>query len=363
MGGVYGLTAADMGGAVGWIVPTYRNARPVWRFVEQVLAPVADSVRQSRVDMTVQFPSGGWLSVYTGDNDVGIRGEAFDVVIVDEAAMIREETYTDVLLPTLADRDGKITLISTPKGKNWFWREFVKAQRDGNEMAAFTAPSNANPMPSIRRAFEMAKTRVSQRTFQQEWLAQFVDDGGGVFRRIFEMSTAQRQDEAVAGHEYVIGVDWGRTNDATVFSVVDVTAREQCYQDRMLDVDYGLQRSRLVALWERFGEPRIIAEYNSMGGPMVERLQSDGLPVTAFQTTMQSKMQIIDALALAFERGDIHILNDPQLAVELQAYESKQLLTGIRYGAPEGMHDDTVMALALAWSGVVNEPDVSFGWR
>jgi hypothetical protein len=57
---------------------------------------------------------------------------------------------------------------------------------------------------------------------------------------------------------------------------------------------------------------------------------------------------------LAFERGDIKILNDEILIGELEAYErSVSTYTGhSRYNAPSGLHDDTVMALALAWYGL-----------
>ncbi len=90
-----------------------------------------------------------------------------------------------------------------------------------------------------------------------------------------------------------------------------------------------------------------------MGQPLIEQLQRDGLPVVPFMTTNATKAQIIDALALAFERGDIRILADPVQVAELQAYEMERLPSGLmRYGAPEGMHDDTVMALALAWHAV-----------
>ncbi len=37
---------------------------------------------------------------------------------------------------------------------------------------------------------------------------------------------------------------------------------------------------------------------------------------------------------------------------ELQAYEMERLPSGLlRYGAPEDIHDDFVMSLALAWWG------------
>jgi hypothetical protein len=72
-----------------------------------------------------------------------------------------------------------------------------------------------------------------------------------------------------------------------------------------------------------------------------------------FTTTNASKAQAIEALALAFERGDIRILNDPVLVGELVAYQGEPLASGLlRYGAPSGQHDDAVMALAMAWSAV-----------
>jgi len=151
---------------------------------------------------------------------------------------------------------------------------------------------------------------------------------------------------------YVFGVDWAQQVDFTVIAVLDATTRELVYLDRFNQIDYRLQLARLETLYERFVPADIIAEQNSMGGPLVEELQYRNLPVTPFTTTMHTKMDAVRALSLAFERQDIKILNDPTLVSELQAYEQKQLLTGWRFEAPEGMHDDCVMALMLAWWAV-----------
>ena len=246
-------------------------------------------------------------------------------------------------------------LISTPKGHNWFWQEYAKA--DGKRVAAWQAPTSANPIMTIRRAAELARERVSSRTYAQEWEAHFIADGGGVFRGVRACATAEPQAQAIDGHDYVIGVDWGRTNDATVFAVVDTTLGHLVALDTMCDTGYEIQKGRLRTLAERFRPQQILAELNSMGGPIVEQLQADNLPVYGFQTTNASKGMIIDALALAFERQSIAVLPDERLLNELEAYESERLPGGmLRYGAPAGMHDDTVMAAALAWhSG--NVPD------
>lgn len=343
------MTNAFAGGAVAWVSPTYKNSRPLWRFAEIAVKGVT-GVSVNRAERVIEFPSGGWLGVYSGDNDVSLRGEAFDFVIVDEAARVAGETFSDVILPTLADRNGRCLLISTPKGKNWFWQEYVKAKSDGQYSAAWQAPTAANPMRTIRKAAELAKERVSERTYRQEWLAEFIESGGDVFRGVREAATAERQDAALPGHTYVIGIDWGRTNDATVFAVLDETTKALAALDRMTDTGYALQVGRLQALMARFQPGQVLAELNSMGGPLVERLQAEGLPVTGFNTTNASKGMIIDALALALERRELALLPDETLIGELQAYESERLPGGmLRYSAPAGMHDDTVIALALAW--------------
>jgi hypothetical protein len=80
---------------------------------------------------------------------------------------------------------------------------------------------------------------------------------------------------------------------------------------------------------------------------------SNELPVRAFQMTHASKAPLIEGLALAIERGDIRLLNEETLIGELISYGMTRLPGGgYRYSAPSGGHDDSVIALALAWHGV-----------
>ena len=209
MSGVYALTIAQHGGAVAWVAPTFKNSRPLWRFCEAAVNPQAVTVHKAEREIT--FPGGGRIGIYSADNDVSIRGESFDLVIIDEAAQVKEETYSDVILPTIADRDGRIMLISTPRGRNWFFAEYLKAKERN---AAWNAPSNANPMPTIQRAYDTAKERVTARAFRQEWQAEFIDDGS-FFTNVEAVATATAQDKAQAGHEYTIGVDWAQIGRAS----------------------------------------------------------------------------------------------------------------------------------------------------
>jgi len=59
---------------------------------------------------------------------------------------------------------------------------------------------------------------------------------------------------------------------------------------------------------------------------------------------------MVDALALALENRSLTIIPDPVLIAELQAYQGERLPGGaMRYSAPQGLHDDTVMAVMLAY--------------
>ena len=361
MAGALALSSATKGGIVGWVAPTYSNSRPLWRFVERAMVN-EPRLQARRAERSVDFPKGGRLTIYTADNDIALRGESFDLVIVDEAARIREETFTDVLLPTLADRDGRMLIVSTPKGRNWFWRQYLAGQVRNDRTRSFTAPSSDNPLASIKRAAELARTTVSDRTYRQEWLAEFVEDGGGVFRGVLQC-VRDHATEPEPGRSYVMGVDWGRTNDATVFTVMCVEDAQVVCIESMQDTAYALQLDRLKRLHTRWQPYAILAEANSMGGPLVEALQRLELPVRSFVTTAITKPPLIDALALAIERGDIGLTNNTTLLNELQAYESERLPSGaVRYSAPGGMHDDHVISLALAWRAVARGgPVVLFG--
>ena len=190
--------------------------------------------------------------------------------------------------------------------------------------------------------------------FEQEYLARFLEDGGGVFRGVMAAATAEEQAQAVDGHEYVFGVDWAQSQDFTVIAVIDVTTQELVALDRFNQIDYQLQVNRLETLFQMFNPGDIVAERNSIGQPLVERLHDMGLPVSPFLTTNASKNELIRNLVLGIERQTLKILPDPVLVNELQAFEQTRLASGLmRFEAPEGMHDDTVIALALAWYGAV----------
>lgn len=350
------VTTALRGGRAWWVFPSYPMAAVGWRMLKR-LAVQLPGVKVREVDRLIECAGGGSVQVRSADNPDSLRGESLDYLVMDECAYMVEAAWTEALRPTLSDRQGRALFISTPRGRNWFWRTWMAA--DGATWQAWQFPTTSNPFIAATEV-EAARRQLPERIFQQEYLAQFIEDGAGVFRRVTEAATATPEDAAAEGCEYVIGVDWGKSADFTALAVLNTTRRALVHLDRFNQIDYALQTMRLRALCERFKPLMVVAERNSMGEPLIEQLMREGLPVQPFQTTNASKAQAIDALSLAFERGDLTIIPDAVMVAELQAYEMERLPSGmLRYSAPEGMHDDTVMALALAWQGVGYE--VSYG--
>jgi hypothetical protein len=263
--------------------------------------------------------------------------------------------------PTLTDFKGSGWFLSTPKGRNDF-HEFYQRGADSDawpEWASFQAPTVSNPFIDPGEV-EEARRSLPERIFAQEYLAQFLDSGGGVFRRVTDaiddaLPTSPMQAHPDPNGSYVIGVDWGRHNDFTVFTPVDVTTGAVLPPDRMTDINFRMQRDRLAALAQRFPGAPIIVERNSFGEVQAEELQRDpqlGTRVQTFITTQASKQQAIEDLALAIEQGQVRLPRVQWLINELMSYDSERLPSGmLRYGAPPGMHDDGVMSLAIAWHG------------
>jgi hypothetical protein len=344
------------GAPCAWFAPSYKMLADAWREVEHALDAVIThkSVQEHRLEVV----GGGSIDMWSLDSPDIARGRKYKLVVIDEAALVKDlqEVWQQVIRPTLTDLQGGAWFLSTPRGMSYFKRLFDLGQDPTREeWASWQMPTASNPFIEPME-IEAARVDMSEAAFNQEYLALFVNWEGAVFRRVLEVATAQPQSGPQDGHSYVIGVDWGKTIDYTVFVVIDMTTRAMAAMDRSNQVDYVVQRGRLHAMCEKWKPQMIIAEANSIGGPVIEQLRRENLPVRPFTTTNSSKALAIEALTLAFERNDLQILRDPILVSELQAYQAETLPSGLlRYGAPSGQHDDTVMALAMAWHGVVGQ--------
>lgn len=332
---------------------------------ERIATQYADVIRRATTQPrpVIYFKNGGRLDFWTMENPMKCgRGRHYARIVIDEAAHAKhlQTAWEKTIIWTLADLNGDAWFISTPFGMNYFYELYQKGINGEPGWVCHTAPSMSNPwLPA--GWMDSQRDVMPERVYRQEVLAEFLADGAGVFRGVDRAPECAWLDSAEdtgwqpQPDSYVIGADWGRHNDFTVFTVLNDKGHV-VHLDRFTDIGYELQVGRLKSLWQRFNRCPILAESNSMGGPLIERLQREQVNVRAFNTTASSKAEAIEALALALENGQIALPPHTSVDVlkrELIAYDQERLPSGqIRYGAPKGQHDDCVMSLAIAWHGM-----------
>lgn len=362
LGGCLALATAKDGGRVAWIVPTYKNGRAPWRFAVQACRWVTAAKRATanKSERTIEFDNGGYFGIYSADSEDSIRSEAFNLVILDEAAKMSETAWTDAIMPTLADADGDALMISTPRGLNWFHAEYQRGKDDGRHQASFHASSAANPSPQIQKAFRLAKERVPERTFKQEWMAEFLSSGA-YFQGIDAACTVAEPDQPAdhAGHSLYGGLDWALSNDYTVLTIACRDCGRVVAWDRFNQIDFSYQRARILDTCTRWGLSGLLPERNSIGQPNIELLR-DHVAIIAgpdgqqgFLTTATSKPALIQRLASGIEHDGYRMPAD--YADELRQFQVTVGTSGNpKFSAPDGLHDDRVISAALAWWAITD---------
>ena len=165
-----------------YITSTYTQARKNFFNVylehtpKQVIKKIYRSSPQS-----IELINGSVVSLYGANNYDAIRGEGFDVAVLDEVADIPKEAWAEVIRPALSDREGSAFFIGTPKGKNnWFY----DVHTDGI-FIPFTYKTIDGGFVSVAEINE-ARKQLDERTFRQEYEATFETTEGLV---IYNYST------------------------------------------------------------------------------------------------------------------------------------------------------------------------------
>lgn len=365
--------AVNLGLRVWWVSPSHTVSDNQWELAKRILEDKERKVNiytgKKEVRRTMYFyytnPDGskqyGELAFKSGDKPNSLRGEGIDLLIIDEAAFVDPSVWK-VLRPALTDRQGQTIFISTPNGLNWFYKLCVIAQDKNNKYWRYWHFTSYDNPYIPKEEIDDAKNSMTKAEFEEEHLAIFSEGTGRLFRNVERLAVMDQKTQRELGHVYTMGIDFARKNDSTVISVVDITTGEQVWMDRWSDTAWAVQKNRIHAAIMRWRPHKIYPEANS-AGQLIEELQAEYPNIEPVYMTNVQKNEVIQRLALAIDKGTIKLLKtDTELGKqqlnELRAFEQKRTRAGYSwtYGAPRGFHDDCVMALALAWYGVVNKP-------
>lgn len=329
----------DAGCNIAWVSPVYKQSKKVFSDLEKYTQN-SGLFSFNKSELLIEG-MGSKIQFFSGERPDNIRGNTFEYLIVDEMAFCRKELWDEVLSATVLVKGKKVLFISTPKGKNHFHSLYMRPNYD-ERYKSFTFTSYENPMIDPREIDER-RASLPEYVFKQEYLAEFIDGGTGIFKNVRECLGV-----GTSGRNFG-GLDIGRADDYTVLTILN-EKKEMIHCERWRQMEWVNIIEKVAALITKYNAMTAV-EVNNQGDVFFELLQKKCRNlIYPHVTTSKTKPIMIEDLAVAFEDKSVQILNIDWLIDELEnftfTYNNKT--RSVQYSAPAGMHDDSVISLALA---------------
>lgn len=323
-----------------WIAPVFAQAKIAYGRMKRGLPP--NLIRCNDTDQTITIiPNGAVISFKSGEKTDNLYGEDVWAAVLDEASRMRVEAFY-AIRSTLTATRGPIRIIGNVKGrKNWFYLGCRKAEggEPGHAYHKITALDAVAAGVFPQEELDDARRALPDAIFRELYLCEPTDDGGNPFGlNYIRANIAPVSTKAPAAN----GVDLAKSVDWTVIHQLDEDGRTCGHHRFQLPWRSTLDRLRLIC-----GSITTVVDSTGVGDPIVEELQEGRSNFEGFKFTAQSKQMLMEGLAVAIQQNEIQY-PDGVIVSELESFEYEYTRTGVKYTAPEGQHDDCVMALALA---------------
>lgn len=336
-----------------YVAPTYTQAKEiVWRDPDMLFKYIPKELiaKTNETELVVYLKNGSIIALKGADKPDSLRGPNPFGTILDEFPLLNESIWNEILAPIVfANPNAWVWFIGTPKPTGAFWHQFHDSRKGKKDW--FTMDLTADKSGILtQEMLADARDNMTEEAYEQEYLCKWMDEEGVVFRGIKRcLMPFDYQEKFDPRVSYQFGTDLAMHVDWTVMLGINKARREVEYFDRYNQIDYNLQKARIEANMRRYANPLNNMDATGVGEPVVQDLQSRGLNVNGVKFSAQTKKNLITNLALMIEQGRIKFPNIPELVEELQVYGYEVTKSGnIVYSAPQGKHDDCVMALALA---------------
>jgi hypothetical protein len=326
-----------------WVDTINKN---IDRYYERYFKPLVGEITTWNYQKkTLQFVNGSYLDFGSAESPENMEGFEYDYYILNEAGIIlkKDSLWDNTLRPMFKNAKGG-RILGTPKGKNKFHKLCnLNAEDWGHyHFNIFDCPFYSE------KEIEKLKSETPQEVWSQEYLAEFIDGAGSVFRNISSCVSQELHEEPQAGCNYVMSVDLAKHQDFTVCYIADQNTKKVVYQDRFNQIDWGFQKTRILNLYQKYECKEAIIDSTGVGDAIFDDLQRAGMNVRSFKFTGTTKNPLIQNLSVAIDNRTITFYPFPELISELEIFGYEVSKMGaIRYNAPDGYHDDCVISLAL----------------
>ena len=253
----------------------------------------------------------------------------------------------EVIQMRLADREGRLFLVSTPNGKNWFYNRAMKIFRNKNPGYLQYGDSRENPHISEKYLGERVKY-FSDKRVKQNIMGQFVDSGGEILKGSYidrALQSIISKPASIDSPLYISGWDLARKRTATVGITIEVTnGRARIVElERLKMFDWAVVIEKIKSRQHKYpGE--LVVDATGLGDVVVEQLKEYN-PVSVIFTA-NSKAELLTNVELFHAQDKIGYdkWELPDGAGKVWSLESE-----LRGALWDNNSDcDALMALALA---------------
>jgi hypothetical protein len=342
-----------------WVSPIQDQANKVMKDIESVFINHQQLFQQivkrfDRKNNEMFFYNGSFIKFRSADSGDNLRGATLDFIYIDEAAFMKVDFINEVLLPMVTRTSGRVVMSSTFNGKNWFWDWYQRGLEEENaeEIIAIKRTYLDLDDENVNKTVLGIKKSMTKAQFDQEFLCRPVA-ADALFSNIEDAIGIPKQPQS----RIYIGMDIGVSYDYTV-----LTAMNQDYEvigiDRFNLKEEGMNstefKQRIKDFYLEYDkENKLSACYFEINNNelLFEEITDDDrmYKMIPFQTTANTKPEIIRNLIKLFEDKGICIPNNDNLVRELYDFKGKRnAITGnMQFSNTDGKHDDMVMSLAI----------------
>jgi hypothetical protein len=285
-----------------------------------------------------------------------LLGHDYDLFVFDEVAFEPDPEYVieEVIQMRLADREGKLDLVSTPNGRNWFYQR-VREVTGGKRGGYFQSGDSRENVYISQDFLKERLTHFSEHRVQQNIMGQFVDSGGEILRGTYidqalatfgrETSGATDDTGVPPKERFFSGWDLARKKTATVGVTVAVLGGRArvVTLERFRQFDWNVIIEKIKQRQLKY-PGALIVDATGLGDVVVEQLREFNPVPVIFTAASKAEMLTNVELFHATERISYERWQLPDGPGKVWSLEDE--LRSARWD--NNNECDSLMALALA---------------
>jgi hypothetical protein len=228
-------------------------------------------------ELSVVFGNRARIRLFGADNPDGLRGLVLDGLVLDEVAQLAPYLWGEVLLPTLAAKQGWALFIGTSKGINLFSQIYYRAIEDSGWYAArydchTTQVFTPDEIQQIQKEMTPAQ-------FRQEMLCDFAATSDNVLIPLDEAIAATKRHLEPALYRYapkILGVDvaWSGGDRSVIMPRQGLVAFRPVIEKGLPEKTFANRVAQAILKWQP--EAVFVDTTGGYGGEVCSRLRDAG---------------------------------------------------------------------------------------